>query len=96
MGGADNGARVRRGAGQLGRGGLRTAAGGRVLRLRPGGRGGLENAIRRQVELAEQTGELDRAHVLALCREGEALCGPMEDKEGLAFFRQTRQQLEEG
>jgi hypothetical protein len=44
--------------------------------------------------LAEHPGDLDRARVLALCREGESLCGPMEDREGLAFFRQAREQLE--
>jgi hypothetical protein len=55
---------------------------------------GLGNAIRRHVELAQHTGELDRDRVLALCQEGEALCGPMEDQEGLAFFRQVRQQLQ--
>ncbi len=44
--------------------------------------------------LAQHAGQLDRAHALALCREGEALCGPMEDQERLAFFRQVRQQLE--
>ena len=55
---------------------------------------GLENAVRRHVELAQHTGELDRARVLALCQEGEALCGPMEDQKRLAFFRQVRQRLE--
>lgn len=44
--------------------------------------------------LAQHTGGLDRARVLALCREGEALCGPMEDQDRLAFFRHVRQQLE--
>ena len=39
-------------------------------------------------------GELDVERVLALCSDGEALCGPMEDKEGLAFYRQVRQALE--
>jgi hypothetical protein len=57
---------------------------------------GLANAVRRHVELAQQTGELDRAHVLALCQEGEALCEKMEDHQRLAFFRQVRQQLEGG
>jgi hypothetical protein len=42
----------------------------------------------------KHTGDLDRARVLALCQEGEALCGPMEDREGLVFFRQVREQLE--
>ena len=46
------------------------------------------------LELFECTGELDRTRVLALCQEREALCGPMEDKECLAFFRQVRQQLQ--
>ena len=55
---------------------------------------GLTNAVRRHMELAQHAGQLDRARVLALCREGEALCGPMEDQERLAFFRQVRQQLE--
>jgi hypothetical protein len=43
--------------------------------------------------LAERTGELDVDRVLALCQEGEALCGLMEDQERLAFFRQVRQPL---
>jgi tetratricopeptide (TPR) repeat protein len=56
---------------------------------------GLGNAVRRHIELARHTGDLDHARVLALCEEGEALCGPMEDQERLAFFRQVRQQLAE-
>jgi tetratricopeptide (TPR) repeat protein len=56
---------------------------------------GLGNAVRCHVELAEQTGELDGTCLLALCHEGEALCGPMGDHERLAFFRQVRRQLEE-
>jgi hypothetical protein len=55
---------------------------------------GLRNVVISHLQLAEHTGELDRARVLALCREGEALCGPMEDQEGLAFFRRVRQQLQ--
>ncbi len=55
---------------------------------------GLMNAVRRYLEFAECTGELDRERVLALCREGEALCGPMQDRERLAFFQQARQELE--
>jgi len=55
---------------------------------------GLRNVVILHLELAEHTGELDRARVLALCQEGEALCGPMEDTERLAFFRRVRQQLE--
>jgi hypothetical protein len=55
---------------------------------------GLENAIRRHLELAQHTGKLAHARVLALCQEGEALCGPMEDQERLTFFRQVRQQLQ--
>ena len=56
---------------------------------------GLGNAVLRHVELAQHTDELNRARVLALCREGEALCVPMEDQDSLAFFRHVRQQLEE-
>jgi len=55
---------------------------------------GLTNAVRSHMELAQHAGQLDRARVLALCQEGETLCGPMEDQERLAFFRQVRQQLE--
>ena len=44
--------------------------------------------------LAQRTGELDVERVLALCREGEALCGPMQDVEGLAFYQQVRRALE--
>jgi tetratricopeptide (TPR) repeat protein len=55
---------------------------------------GLRNVVIFHLQLAERTGELDRARVLALCREGEALCGPMEDQERLDFFRQVRQQLQ--
>ena len=43
--------------------------------------------------LAQRTGELDAERVLALCREGEALCRPMQDEEGLAFYRQVRRAL---
>jgi hypothetical protein len=55
---------------------------------------GLENTIRRHLELAQHTGKLDHARVLTLCQEGEALCGPMGNQEGLDFFRQVRQQLQ--
>jgi tetratricopeptide (TPR) repeat protein len=55
---------------------------------------GLQNAVLRHVELAQYIDELDRDRVLALCQEGEALCGPMEDQERLAFFRRVRQQLQ--
>jgi len=54
----------------------------------------LQNLVRIHWMLAQRTGELDAERVLALCREGEALCGPMEDEEGLAFYRQVRQALE--
>jgi len=53
----------------------------------------LRDCVTCRLMLAQRTGELDRTHLLALCREGEALCEAMEDKEGLAFFRQVRQQL---
>ena len=56
---------------------------------------GLRNVVTLHLEMVQHTGELDRARVLALCQEGEALCGPMEDKERLAFFRQVRQQLQD-
>jgi len=55
---------------------------------------GLRNVVIFHLEMTERTGELDRARVQALCQEGEALCGPMEDQEGLAFFRRVRQQLQ--
>ncbi|MEE9616961.1 MAG: hypothetical protein V3T90_08140, partial [Anaerolineae bacterium] len=55
---------------------------------------GLRNVVILHLELVQHTGELDRTRVLALCQEGEALCGPMEDTERLAFFRQVRQQLQ--
>ena len=47
-----------------------------------------------EVTREERVGLLDRARVLALCQEVEALCESMEDKDGLAFFRQARQQLQ--
>ena len=53
-------------------------------------------AVHSHLELAQHTDELDHARVLVLCREGEALCEKMEDRQRLAFFRQVRQQLEGG
>jgi len=41
-------------------------------------------------------GSIDRARVLALCEEGEALCAQMGDDQRQAFFSQVRQQLQEG
>ena len=54
---------------------------------------GLQNVVMVHLTLAQRTGELDVDRVLALCQEGETLCGPMEDHERLAFFRQVRQSL---
>jgi tetratricopeptide (TPR) repeat protein len=54
----------------------------------------LKDCIMTRLELTEQSRRLDSGPLLALCREGEALCGQMEDEEGLAFIRPIRQYLE--
>lgn len=48
------------------------------------------------LQLAERTGSIDHARVLALCDEGEASCAQMGDDQRRAFFSQVRQQLQEG
>jgi tetratricopeptide (TPR) repeat protein len=55
---------------------------------------GLNNAIRLHLELAQFTGELNKEHVLDMCREGERICDLMQEGKHLTFFCQVRQQLE--
>jgi hypothetical protein len=45
--------------------------------------------------LAERTGSIERARVLALCEEGETLCAQMGDEQRQAFFSQVRQRLQD-